>query len=400
MSGVVIIGGGQGGARSAMELRRAGYERSVAILTNEAHVPYERPPLSKEVLVRGTAATASHVVPLAELETRGIALHLDDPVIAIDATGKQVRTRSGKHYGYSHLIVATGATARRVPIPGVGFEGVLTLRDAGDAVHLRGRLADGKRIGIIGGGVLGLEVAAAARSLGLDVVVLEQARNCLERLLPPDAAAPVVALHRAKGVRILCGVRLERICGEGKVSGITLTDGTTLECDLVIMATGSVPNDGLVAAAGGECAGGVLVDDQCRTSLADVFAVGDVALDRNSRLRQESWDNANRQAALVASVIANSEPPIGAPAWFWTDQYDLNLQVVGAPRAGDLLVARPGSRDRQQIQFYLRDGIVSGAVLFDSGRDRRAVAQLIGRRVDTAALADPRAALKQLVSYQ
>lgn len=396
MSGVLIIGGGQGGARCAVELRSAGFQEPITILTDERYLPYERPPLSKEVLADGATAGEPQVVPAEELEDAGIVVRLNVRAQSIDPAIKQVDTATGQLYEYDHLVVATGATARRGSTLGAELQGVLTLRDAPDALLLRERLALARRVAIIGGGVLGLEIAASARRLGAEVVVIEQAERCLERMLPPQAVTPIMNLHQENGVRIKCGAQVERILGPHKASGIKLQNGETIECDLVVLAIGSVPNDALVSKAGGECAGGVLVDERCRTTLPDVFAIGDVARDRVTGARPESWDNANRQATIVAAAITGAPLPSPVPPWFWTDQYDLNLQVIGTPLAGDLLIERVGDSARQTVQFYLRDGAVSGAVLFNSGRDRRVVTQLIGHHIAPAELSSAKT-LKQLI---
>jgi len=397
MSGALIIGGGQAGARAAVELRKAGFKSAINILAEENMAPYERPPLSKDVLIRGAVAGEPQVVPLAEFEARDIGLHLSDRVTELNAAGKRVSTASGKEYVYDYLVVATGASARRLNVPGADLDGVLTLRDALDAVRLRARLSKAKRVAIIGGGVLGLEVAASARALNVQAVVLEQSKNCLERVLPAQAVLPIIDLHVARGATILCDAKVASITGVKEPTEVILENGERIDCNLVVVAIGSVPNDAIVAAGGGECAGGVLIDEQCCTSLPDVFAVGDVALDRSTRVRRESWENANRHAAIAASTITGAEAPVNAPPWFWSDQYDLNLQVLGSPRSGDTLVERLGSSARQRVQFYLRSGAVEGAVLFDSGRDRRIVAQLIGTKIDPALLASSRVPLKMLV---
>jgi len=379
-----------------LELRNAGFAGEINILAEETHLPYERPPLSKDVLVQGAVAGQPPVASAEELETGRIGLHLADRVAAVDPSNRSVNTVSGKSYSYSVLVVATGARARRLNVPGADLDGVVTLRDAPDAVQLRDRLLRANRVAIVGGGVLGLEVAAAARDLGVEAIVLEQASACMERMLPAAAVGPILNLHAERGVQILCEAQVARIEGENGPTAIVLSDGRRFECDLVVAAIGSIANDALVANAQGECAGGILVDAQCRTSLPDVFAIGDVAIDRATRIRLESWDNANRQAAIVAAVIVGQTIPDRSPPWFWTDQYDLNVQVLGVPSAGNALVERLGSSPRQSVQFYLRDRMVTGAVLFDSGRERRTVARLIGREVDSAQLASANIPLKQL----
>jgi 3-phenylpropionate/trans-cinnamate dioxygenase ferredoxin reductase component len=396
MNGTIIIGGGQAGARAAIELRKAGYSDAITIFSGEDRPPYERPPLSKEVLVRGAIAGEPQVLPHLQLDALAIDLHLRESVTRIDPVAQTVTTQAGRDYVYDHLIVATGARARTLRIPGVEFAGVFTLRDADDAVRLRERLTSARRVAVIGGGVLGLEIAAAVRALGLEVTVMEYAQRCMERVLPAQALVPVMSVHADRAAVILNGVSVQAIEGETEPSAVVLADGARIECDLVVVAAGSVPNDALVAAAGGHCEGGVLVDAQCRSSLPEVFAIGDVAVDRASRSRRESWENANKQAAVVASAITGTPAPVESPAWFWTDQYDLNVQVLGTPLSGHAMVERPGSAPRQTVQFYLRDGILVGAVLFNSGRSRRAISKLIGAQIGPELLARADVALADL----
>lgn len=397
MGGVLIVGGGQGGARCAIELREAGYKPPITLLSDEAYVPYERPPLSKEVLSLDATAGQPQVVPQADLEAAKIRLRLNQRVDSLDPVNRQVSTATGEQFGYDYLVVATGAHARCLSITGADLQGVFTLRDAPDALLLREQMAQAKRVVVIGGGVLGLEIAAACRSAGLETTVLEQAEHCLQRMLPLPAAQAVMSLHQENGVRIQCNTQVRQLIGQDRVTAVELSEGGALECDLVVIAAGSVPNDALVSLAGGRCQGGVLIDKLCRTSLPGVFAIGDVAVDSSTRRRKESWDNANRQAAIVASVITGTPLPQAVPDWFWTDQYDLNLQILGNPAFGEELVERPGSNAQQKIQFYLNDRGLAGAVLFNSGRERRIVAQLIGRQIEASALsmAEP---LKRLVS--
>lgn len=398
MSGVLIVGGGQGGARCAIELREAGYTLPITVLSDEAYVPYERPPLSKEVLSLGATPGQPQVVPQSELNAAKISLCLNQAAERLDPANRRVATVAGEQFDYDYLVLATGARARRLSIPGADLKSVLTLRDAPDALLMREQMSRARRVGVIGGGVLGLEIAAACRRAGLETSVLEQAEHCLKRMLPLPAAQAVMNFHQENCVRIQCNTKVRRLLGEDKVEAIELSDGEVIQCDLVVVAIGSMPNDALIAMAGGRCEGGVLIDKFCRTSLPGVFAIGDVAVDSSTHRRKESWDNANRQAATVAAAITGASLPQETPDWFWTDQYDLNIQILGAPACGTRLVERAGSNAQQKIQFYLNDQVVAGAVLFNSGRERRTVAQLIGQRIEPSALSTAQESLKRLVS--
>jgi 3-phenylpropionate/trans-cinnamate dioxygenase ferredoxin reductase subunit len=402
MEKVVIIGAGQAGARAALALRDIGWQGSITILGDEALPPYERPPLSKEVLLGAAEASDAPVADPAEYARQGIDLLTGVEVVRIDIDKRRVGTAKSETFEYDHLIIATGARARPLTVKGGGLPGVFTLRDANDSRRLRAALQEARHVAIIGGGFIGLEVAAAARKIGRPATVIEQAPACLGRVLPESAVKPIIEYHISHGVDILCNRSVAELEGDGRVELVRLADGTAIHADVVVAGIGSIANDELARNFGITCSGnGILVDAQCRTSVPNIYAIGDVAarIDPASgrALRLESWENAERQGVQVAAAIGGGcVEEAGAP-WFWTDQYDMNVQILGTPDVHDQMVERGTDSNGPVIQFYLRDGVLSSAVLFNAGREKRTIAKLIGKEVAPSKLADPALPLKPLV---
>lgn len=402
MANVVIIGAGQAGAKAALALREGGWEGEIVIFGEESLPPYERPPLSKEVLLGQSALEDTFIVP-RDVYTQGrIELRLNTKVTSVNIEHHLVCTTDGQELTYDHLVFATGARARALPTQGAELQGIFTLRDAEDARTLGEALAKAKRVAIIGGGFVGLEVAAAARKFGLPTTVIEQNPSCLSRVLPASAVAPITDYHISNGVEILCSRAIKAIEGQGQVERVRLQDDTVVDADVLVVGIGSIANDELARDAGIECANGILVDAECRTSAPNVYAIGDVASRMDElvgrAMRMESWENAERQGAIVAaSILAISLPETGAP-WFWTDQYDLNVQIIGTPDAGDTLVERAGDGHNQSIQFYLRNGLLASVVMFNSGREKRTLTKMIGNRYAPAELQNASLPLRQLSS--
>lgn len=402
MANVVIIGAGQAGARAALALREGGWEGEIIILGEESLPPYERPPLSKEVLLGQSVIEDTYIVP-QEIYTQGhIELRLNSKVTSVNVEKQQVRTEDGREIIYDHLIFATGARARSLPTPGAELQGVLSLRDAKDAAALSQALEKASRVAIIGGGFVGLEVAAAARKFALPTTVIEQNPACLSRVLPASAVAPLIEYHIANGVDILCSRAIRALEGQGHVELVRLQDDTAIHADVVVVGIGSIANDDLARDAGIQCANGILVDLACRTSAPNVYAIGDVASRMDEvagrAMRLESWENAERQGATVAATILGTPIADAGTPWFWTDQYDLNVQFLSTPDAGDTLVERPGEGNNQLIQFYLRDGVLASVVMFNSGREKRTLTKMIGNRYAPAELQDSTLPLRQISS--
>jgi 3-phenylpropionate/trans-cinnamate dioxygenase ferredoxin reductase subunit len=403
---VLIVGAGQAGARTALALRQEGWQGEIVLAGDEPGYPYERPPLSKDVLLGKAAPERATILGEERCARDQITLLREDPVSALDLHHRRARLGSGAELAWDHLVVATGSRPRDLPIPGAQLPGVHTLRTAADAVALRGHLRAGAAVVLIGGGFIGLEVAASAAQLGCRVTVVETAGQILSRVVSRVIATEVEKLHRARGVDIRTGVRIESLEGVDQVRRLRLSDGTAIDADVVVVGIGALANDGLAICAGLDCADGIRVDPAARTQAPGVYAVGDVA--RHEQLwgarsvRLESWENAELQAATAArSIVGRPPAPRGAP-WFWTDQFDTNLQILGFPHPEHQIVFRGNVDAPSWCAFMLQGGRLVGACLWNAGRERRAVSQLMhaDREVLPAALADTARPLNELAKAQ
>jgi 3-phenylpropionate/trans-cinnamate dioxygenase ferredoxin reductase component len=393
--GIVIVGAGECGSRAALALRDNGFDGPVTLIGAEAHVPYERPPLSKAVLCD---AAPTLIADEARLVAAGIA-HVCAEATAIDRKGHEVIC-GDRHFAYDSLLLATGARPRRLDA-----EGILYLRSMADCVGLRGRLGTATRLIVIGGGFLGLEIAASARTRGAEVTVLETQPRLLQRGVPPEIAEVIAARHAAAGVVVQCAVSIESVGSDH----IRLADGRMHNADVVVAAVGAVPNTELAAAAGLATANGIVVDATLRTTDPDIFAAGDccafpLPVYDNRIVRLESWRSAGEQAFLAARNLLGANEPVSAVPWFWSDQYELTLQVAGLYEPSQTSVRRELG-DGAFILFHL-DG--AGRLLAASGigvgnavaRDIKLAEMLIARRAHPlpAELAEPGVKLKSLLA--
>lgn len=403
MDGVVIIGGGQAGTAAALALRGAGYQAPVLLLGDEAHLPYERPLLSKALLT-GEAVALPALHDSAHFEAQGVELRPGVRVARIDTAARTLTMADGERMGYGRLLIATGGRARTLTIPGGGH--ALTLRSFNDALLLRPRLHKARHVTVIGAGVIGLEVAASARQLGCAVTVIEPGERPMARALSPDISQRLAQWHRAAGVDLQFGVQLEAIEPRDGGGFRILTSAGGFDTDLVLASVGLQPNTELAAAAGIKigAVAGVLVDEHGLTSAPGVHAAGDVAElwhpRYGQRMRIENWRHASRHAEAVASGLAGTPAPYDDVPWFWTDQYDLNLQVLGLPLLADRTIVRGDPERRSFVALHLRDGRLIGATLVNQGRELRPCRALIesGRSLDAHQLADASQPLRQLAS--
>lgn len=337
-AGIVIIGAGQAGVQTAESLRAGGYAGRITLLGDEPHGPYHRPPLSKAWLA-GEMDGAQLVMRAPEMLARkNIELRTEVKVASIDRAVKQVLLADGSALPYDGLVLATGSTPRSLPLPGGDAAGVHALRSRGDADAISARLAlcqeQQQPVVVIGGGFIGLEVAATARKKGLAVTVLEAAPRLLGRVLAPALSDWYAALHRSHGVELVFDARIEALetAADGSVSGVRLADGHLLPAGLVVVGIGVNANDGLAQAAGLECERGIVVDACCRTSDPAIVAAGDCTARRladGSLIRLESVQNATEQGKSAAAALLGQERPFTATPWFWSDQYDKKLQMAG-----------------------------------------------------------------------
>ena len=401
---VVIVGAGHAGGSVAAFLRQFGFAGAIALLGEEPLAPYQRPPLSKAWLKGEVGAEALLLKPHAWYAANGVDLRLEVAVVALDADAQRVRLSDGSEIGFDAAVLATGARARALPIPGVDAAGVLALRTAADAEALKARLRAGAQVAVIGGGYVGLEAAASARTLGAEVVVLERAERLLARVACEELSTFYLDLHRAHGVRVELGAEVRALeTAGGAVVGVRLGDGRVLPCDVALVGVGAQPNDELARAAGLACEDGVLVDEHARTSHPAVYAAGDVTCRPLAhfahRHRLESVPNALEQARQAAAAIVGRAAPPAETPWFWSDQYDVKLQIAGLPLDCDARVVRGERRGSSFAVFHLHAGRLRAVEAVNAAPEFMAGRQLIARgvEVDAARLADPAVSMKDLL---
>ncbi|SMF35845.1 3-phenylpropionate/trans-cinnamate dioxygenase ferredoxin reductase subunit [Azospirillum oryzae] len=402
---IVIVGAGQAGGTAAATLRQYGFKGKVVLIGDEPLLPYQRPPLSKTYLKTDLSPDALKLRAQSFYDEAGIELRLGRSVTAIDAKARTVALADGETLAYDILILATGSLVRKLDVPGAGLAGLFELRSQADADRLKPAVRSAKRIAIVGAGYVGLEVAASARALGAEVVVVERESRVLARVASAALSGFVDAYHRGRGVEILTGASVAAFLGdgqgqgegkeEGKVRALQLADGRIVACDAVVVGVGALPCDALARSAGLVCDDGVRVDEQARTSDPAIYAIGDMtsrplALYDGRRVRLESVPNALEQAKQAAASITGAAAPPPEIPWFWSDQYDLKLQMAGLGVGIDRTITR-GSPETGKFALYHMSG------------DRVAVVESVNlpiefitaktllttkRRIDTDALAD------------
>jgi 3-phenylpropionate/trans-cinnamate dioxygenase ferredoxin reductase component len=392
---IVIVGAGQAGGWAAQTLRNEGYTGRVVLIGDEAHPPHERPPLSKAVLAGEALPESTHLMKRPAFDALQLDWRPGVRVSRIDRAGKRLELADGVTLGYDKLILCTGGRARKLAIPGADLASVFTLRTIDDAFALAPQLQPGKTVAVVGGGWIGLEVAATARKKGAQAIVIEAQPRLCERSVPSEISEHLLALHRSHGTQVMLGAGVaafeRRIDGRSMVS---LTDGRSIECDAIFLGIGLVPNDELARDAGLACDGGVLVDSQCRTSDADILAAGDVAVAPNPwtgrRTRLESWQNAQEQGIAAARSALGLEVDYRPLPWFWSDQYGMNLQIYGVPEPRHRVVARGNPGADSFVLFYLDGDVVKAALGPNAARDLRFARRLIeqGKPVLPERLAD------------
>ena len=391
----VIVGAGHAGGRAAQALRQHGFAGRIVLVGAEPYLPYERPPLSKELLAGDDGLEKAQLHDRAFYDDNRIELRLGKAVEAIDRGAHTVRLGDGETIAYDRLLLTTGARVRRLPVPGAELDGVHYLRDFDDTLAIRARLKPGSRLAVIGGGFIGLEVAASARARGARVTVLEAADRLMGRAVAPEISRHFEALHRRHGVDVRLGVRVSAIEGTDHVERVVLAEGESIPADCVVVGIGIVPNVELAEAAGLAVDNGIVVDAQGRTSDPDIFAAGDAVNQPNAflgrRVRLESYQNAQDQAMTVARNMAGEAQDYEDSLWVWTDQYDVNLQMTGMPDEWDRLVYRGDPASGSFALFYLKNGRVAAVNTVNMGREMRAAQRLMrsGARVEPEQLADP-----------
>lgn len=404
-SRIVVIGGGQAGAQALQSLRSGGYAGALTLVGDEPALPYQRPPLSKAYMKGEMTEERLYFRPAPWYQDQDIEVILSTPVKNIDRTHRKVELAHGGHLDYDALIIATGSRPRALPLKGATLHGVHDLRDLSDVERIRPNMIEGRKMVIIGAGYIGLEAAAVARQMGLDVTVLEMAPRVLARVTSPVMSDFFETEHRAQGVTILTDSRLDHLDGtDGKVSAAVLADGTRLDADIVLVGIGILPNEELAKDAGIACNNGIQVDRDARTSDPRVFAAGDCAsrplvhYGRSGRL--ESVHNAIEQGKLAAAAILGKPRPAEDCPWFWSDQYDLKLQIAGLSQDYDEIVVRGDPKDRKFAAFYLRNGTLIAVDAINSAPEFLASKKLImaGAKLAPATLGDTSISMKDIAA--
>jgi 3-phenylpropionate/trans-cinnamate dioxygenase ferredoxin reductase component len=403
---IVIVGAGQAGAALAAKLRALGYAGALALIGAEPVPPYQRPPLSKKYVSRELTFDRLLVRPASWYGEQQIDLRLDCAVVAIDPVAKSLSLSDGTCLCYAKLALTTGARPRRLP-PDIGGDlaGVFAIRTVSDADAIAPLLLPGRRMLVIGGGYIGLEAAAVAASKGLQVTIIEVAERILQRVAAPPTADYFRALHRKHGVAILESTALVRLTGEaGCLTGAELKDGTHLPADLAIVGIGILPNDELARAAGLAVDSGIVVGGQCRTSAPDIYAAGDCARFpwRGEPTRLESVQNAIDQAEHAAAAMLGEQRPYDPVPWFWSDQYDVKLQIAGLNRDYTDCVLRSGKREGSASVWYYRGETLIAVDAMNDALSYGIAKKVLeaGRSIPHAIAADAGADLKRFLTSQ
>jgi 3-phenylpropionate/trans-cinnamate dioxygenase ferredoxin reductase subunit len=403
-SGVVIAGAGQGGFQLAASLRLDGYEGSITLIGDEPGLPYQRPPLSKGFMAGKQDVEAANLRPEAFYQDHRIDLLMGEKITGIDQSNNSVYLASGRRVPYRQLVLAVGARNRLLPVKGADLDGVCYLRTREEAIDIRQRLADAQNIVVIGGGFIGLELAAVASSLGKQVVVVEFRERVMSRVVAPVISGFYRELHLSHGVTFAFGVATQEIGRRGnKVSDVIVSDGTVYPADLVIVGIGVMPNTELAERAGLAVANGIVVDDHLRTGNENIYSIGDCALHPNrfadGPVRIESVQNTVDQARCVASSIVGRTNCYEAVPWFWTDQFDVKLQMAGLSQGCDLAVTRGVAESNRFSVLYFKQNRLAAIDSINRPADHMAGRKLLaaGTSLTPAQAADPNVDLKSAV---
>ena len=402
---VVIVGAGHAGGSAAAFLRQYGHTGPIVLIGDEPLLPYQRPPLSKGWLKGEADADSLSLKPAEWYAENGVSLRLGGVVMRIKRSEQVVQLASGETCPYDYLILATGARARMLPIPGADLAGVLALRTAADAERLKNALGPNKRLAVVGGGYVGLEAAASARALGSHAMIIEREDRVLARVACHALSSFFQDYHGARGVKFELNAGVEAFEGaDGHVTGVRFSDGRVVACDAVLVGVGAVPNDELAKDAGLDCVNGVVVDLEARTNDARIFAIGDVShrplplYDRQFRL--ESVPNALEQAKQAAAAIVGRPGPAPEVPWFWSDQYDLKLQIAGLPFDADRILLRGDVATAKFAIFHMKDDLIQAVEAVNAPPEFMAGKQLIAKRtpVSVEKLADATVSMKDVAA--
>ena len=401
----IVIGASHAAAQLAPTLRQEGWEGRIIVIGDEAWIPYHRPPLSKTFLSGEKSMDEIYIKPQNVYESADIEFMLNTRVESIDRENKLVTLDNGESINWDKLALTTGSRVRKIDMPGVDLDGIYYLRDAADVDKIRSRTGKGKKAVIIGGGYIGLETAAVLRKLGMEVTVIEMMDRVLQRITTPEISAFYQRIHTEEGVKILCGVGLEAFEGDGEVEKVICNDGSEHEADLVVIGVGILPNVELAEACGIEVNNGIVVDEFARTSDPDIVAAGDCTFHPNAfyarDIRLESVQNASDQARTAALSLCGKDKAYDALPWFWSDQYDLKLQIAGLSQGYDEVIIRGDIEgSRSFAAFYLKEGVIISVDAINKPPEFMMGKRLITSKVspDREKLADPGVPIKELMA--
>ncbi|MDE0718916.1 MAG: FAD-dependent oxidoreductase [Rhodospirillaceae bacterium] len=398
----VIVGAGHAGGRAAQAMRQYGFEGRILLVGEEPHVPYERPPLSKELIVTDAGLEKVRLHDAAWYAENRIELIAGNAAASIDAAAKTVGLADGRTIGFDRLMLTTGARVRKLSVPGADLDGVFYLRTIEDSEAIRRPIAAGTEVAVIGGGFIGLEIAGSAVKRGARVTVLEAADRLMGRSVAPEISDWFARMHRDRGVDLRLGGSVAAIEGGRSATGVRLGDGAVVPATVVVIGIGILPKIEIAQTAGLAVDNGIVVDDRGRTSHPDIWAAGDVANQPNAfagrRLRLESYQNAQDQAAAVARNLCGADEAYEDSLWVWSDQHDVNLQMTGAPESWDGLLWRGDPDEGRFTVFYMAGGRIVAVNTVNNGREMRPARMLMesGKAVDPAALADTSVKLLKL----
>jgi 3-phenylpropionate/trans-cinnamate dioxygenase ferredoxin reductase subunit len=399
---VVIVGASLAGGTAAVTLRDQGYDGDIVLIGAEPRAPYERPPLSKEYLRGQQPFEKAYVKPPDHWSSNGVETRFGVTAERIDTDRREVVLAGGERIPYGTLLITTGCRTRKIPAPGSDLDGVLDLRTVADADRIREAAASSGSAVVVGLGFIGAEVTASLKQTGLDVTAVEFAPVPLNRVLGEDVGRALAGLHADNGVHTIFEDSVASFEGSGRVEAVVTAQGTRLPCDVAVVGVGVQPNVEIAEGSPIAVDNGILVDEYCRTNVDGVYAAGDVANHQHPlfgrRMRVEHWQNAMRQGAAAAKSMLGAGEPYAEVHWFWSDQFDANLQYAGYHTAWDDLVVRGSIPDRNFIAFYTTGGLIDAAVALNRGKELRRAMALIKARapIDPAKLRDEDVDLKTL----
>ena len=397
---MIVAGAGHAGGQAAASLRQEGYDGDIVIVGDEPHIPYQRPPLSKQYLAGEHGLERVYLRPEKFYADRNVTIESGVRIESIDRAAQTVATSDGDVLSYTKLLLATGSRPRRLQLEGGDLAGIHYLRTIADVDAIKEEMAPGRKVVVVGGGYIGLEVAAVCIGAGLKVRVIEMEDRILQRVTTPSMSEFYHDLHSTRGVRLHTRAMVTGFAGNGRVKQV-LCGEAAFDADLVIVGIGIVPNVELAAEAGLACDNGIVVDDRCRTADPNIYAAGDCTNHPNPllnrRLRLESVPNAMEQARVAAANLCGGDKVYASVPWFWSDQYDLKLQMVGFAADGDSEVLRGEVAAKRFAVFHLKDGAIAAVDAVNSPKEFMICRRLIGREVDAQALADPETDLKSLL---